>query len=484
MAAADVSQLPPIEVYQIGEAYFVLDGNHRVSIARRQGLENIDAEVIEVRTKVPLSPDDQPDELIIKAEYAAFLDSTGLDHLRPDADLRVSIPGQYTKVENYIEVHRYFTEVEEDRELTDNDAVSRWYDEAYAPMIEAIREQGILRYFPGRTETDFYVWLARHRADLQRELDWDIGPETAVAKLASRYEHRPDRPIFRLSHRILDVVVPDRWKSGSGVETWSQSKILVRYSDRLFADILVPLSDDENSWKALDQALVVAGYERAQLHGLCLLETEMEENSKKVRDVQTAFKQRCQDAGLDGHLTMRTADPADEICKRAVLADLVVMDPFLPKTAGEENRFRPEFERLTQRLSRPLLVVPKAAASLERILLAYDGRAKAKEALFVAAYLGEQWQANLVIVTVQESRRNGQNALDFAREYLSIHEVDATYLLEHEPVAEALLHTAAAHECDLIVVGEHDPGLARKTRLGRTVEHLLRQWDRSLLICP
>jgi nucleotide-binding universal stress UspA family protein len=89
-----------------------------------------------------------------------------------------------------------------------------------------------------------------------------------------------------------------------------------------------------------------------------------------------------------------------------------------------------------------------------------------------------------VIVTVQESRRNGQNALDFAREYLSIHEVDATYLLEHEPVAEALLHTAAAHECDLIVVGEHDPGLARKTRLGRTVEHLLRQWDRSLLICP
>src|SRR5690606_3907465 len=32
--AVERSGLPPIEVYQIGDVYFVLDGHHRVSVAR------------------------------------------------------------------------------------------------------------------------------------------------------------------------------------------------------------------------------------------------------------------------------------------------------------------------------------------------------------------------------------------------------------------------------------------------------------------
>ena len=49
-------------------------------------------------------------------------------------------------------------------------ATERWYDEVYLPLVLAIREQDILRYFPGRTETDFFVWLAHHRAEVQEAL--------------------------------------------------------------------------------------------------------------------------------------------------------------------------------------------------------------------------------------------------------------------------------------------------------------------------
>src|SRR5574342_534933 len=42
--------MPPIEVYKVGDAYFVLDGNHRVSIARQYGNASIEAHVIEVAT--------------------------------------------------------------------------------------------------------------------------------------------------------------------------------------------------------------------------------------------------------------------------------------------------------------------------------------------------------------------------------------------------------------------------------------------------
>jgi hypothetical protein len=59
--------LEPIEVYKVGEVYFVLDGNHRVSIARQEGFEFIEAHVIEVNTNIPITPDLQPDDLITKA---------------------------------------------------------------------------------------------------------------------------------------------------------------------------------------------------------------------------------------------------------------------------------------------------------------------------------------------------------------------------------------------------------------------------------
>ncbi len=40
-------ELPAVSLYKIEDAYFVEDGNHRVSVARYQGVEMIDAEVTE-----------------------------------------------------------------------------------------------------------------------------------------------------------------------------------------------------------------------------------------------------------------------------------------------------------------------------------------------------------------------------------------------------------------------------------------------------
>lgn len=40
-------ELPPVSLYRIGDRYYVHDGNHRVSVARYEGVEMIDAEVTE-----------------------------------------------------------------------------------------------------------------------------------------------------------------------------------------------------------------------------------------------------------------------------------------------------------------------------------------------------------------------------------------------------------------------------------------------------
>jgi hypothetical protein len=39
--------LPAVRLYKMGDSYFVEDGNHRVSVARYQGVETIEADVTE-----------------------------------------------------------------------------------------------------------------------------------------------------------------------------------------------------------------------------------------------------------------------------------------------------------------------------------------------------------------------------------------------------------------------------------------------------
>ncbi|HZD57541.1 MAG TPA: hypothetical protein VE136_12490, partial [Anaerolineales bacterium] len=186
MAATGLNKLPPIEVYKIGEAYFVLDGNHRVSVARQMGNTHVQAYVTELKTKVPFTPDVGPEDLIIKAEYAEFLERTRLDELRPGIDLSVTIPGKYRLLEEHIHIERYFLSQKKKKEVSYTEAAAHWYDTVYLPLIKAIRAVGILREFPDRTETDLYLWLTKHRSEIEAELGWDIKPEVAATDLVAR----------------------------------------------------------------------------------------------------------------------------------------------------------------------------------------------------------------------------------------------------------------------------------------------------------
>ena len=149
--------LPPIEVYKVGEVYFVVDGNHRVSIARHEEFRTIEARVIEFNTDVKLTPDVQIDDLIIKAEYIEFLDATRIHEQRPNVDLSVTTCCQYEKLIDQILVSQYLLQEEGKQDVTLQDAAAYWYDTMYIPLAEAIRDRGLLRWFPSRTITDLYI---------------------------------------------------------------------------------------------------------------------------------------------------------------------------------------------------------------------------------------------------------------------------------------------------------------------------------------
>ena len=191
--AAQGTGLPPIEVYKIGDAYFVRDGHHRVSVLKELGATDVEAYVTEFETPVPLPADTVEADLDLKGEYAAFLLETGLDRLRPEQRIEFTVPGQYCKVEEHIAVHRHFVGQREGREVSYDEAVARWYDEVYCPLLEIIREAEILPQFPGRTEADLYLWLIEHRYYLSEDMGYDVPLEEATADFSGEFSHGSGR---------------------------------------------------------------------------------------------------------------------------------------------------------------------------------------------------------------------------------------------------------------------------------------------------
>ena len=197
--------LPPIEVYQIGDAYFVLDGNHRVSVAKEKGMTLIDARVVELHTTVPLGPGTDRTELLHLAECARFLEQTNLDKLRPGSCIEFSTLGRYDVLIEHISAHRWYMGIEQDRPVSWEEAVLDWYDTLYTPLVKIIEEQNILDEFPRRTAADLYLWIMDHRYYLSQEQGREVGAQTAALSY-NRSQVIWARKVLGWANKLLDYV--------------------------------------------------------------------------------------------------------------------------------------------------------------------------------------------------------------------------------------------------------------------------------------
>jgi hypothetical protein len=197
--------VPPIEVYHLGNVYFVKDGHHRVSVARHLRWATIPARVIEVKTRAPLSGDMDAAALLQAKEYVDFLDRSQLDRVRPEASIAVSRLGRYDRIFEDILGHRYFMGLQQYREVGIAEASASWYDNVYKPIADLIREYDILSHFPGRTEADLYLWITARWLELSRAQK-PAGPAEAVADILFETEGAGAPPP---SPQVLEVL--QRW---------------------------------------------------------------------------------------------------------------------------------------------------------------------------------------------------------------------------------------------------------------------------------
>ena len=480
--AAGPTGLPPIDVYKIGDAYFVLDGNHRVSVARQLGATHIQANVTEIKTDVPLTPDTSPDDLILKAEYADFLEKTHIHQLRPGSDLTLTVPGGYRILLEHIAVHRYFMGQEAGHEIPYEQAVTSWYDNVYLPVVNVIRERGILRHFPGRTEADLYIWMAKHRDQLRESLGWEMDLETTADDLVERYAAGLAQTLGRVTSRVLDAVTPDGLESGPSPGLWRLDH-QAKAEKTLFRNILVGVSRADRDWQALHQAILLAKKENAILRGLHVVPSEDLLEAPETAALVAEFRQRCEEAGVRGDIAVEVGSAARRICERARWADLVIGKLTYPPADQPLARLGSGFRIMVRRCSRPILAVPGKATPIERALLAYNGSPKSEEALFIASYMAAKWGVPLTVLTIEREGLRAEKVQERAREYLTAAGVDAEYLIKIGDVVTITIRTAHTHNCNFILIGGYRASPLVEVVQGSFVDAMLRETDLPTLIC-
>jgi hypothetical protein len=200
--------LPPIEAYEVGGAYFVADGHHRVALAMQRGADFIDAELTHLETNFEIGPDTDVCRLIHTEQQLTLLRESGLAEACPDALIEFSRPGGYPELLELIKAHGYDLARQRGELPTPAEVAADWYDRVYLPGVAALRREDLPEAYSYKTDADLFLWVYQRRRALRVDCpETDFGEAARAArseKVSGRSRRRflreKSTPLRRRSH--------------------------------------------------------------------------------------------------------------------------------------------------------------------------------------------------------------------------------------------------------------------------------------------
>jgi hypothetical protein len=168
-AAFPDGDVPAITVFEVGGAYFVEDGHHRVALARERGARYIDAQVTVLRTNYEVGAEVDLCQLVHTEQQRLLLEESGLERARPDAAIAFTLLDGYTQLRDIIKAHGFDLARTLGRLPTDEELAADWHDSVYRPGVEAARRAGLPELYASwhSTDADLFLWLYQLRRDLR-----------------------------------------------------------------------------------------------------------------------------------------------------------------------------------------------------------------------------------------------------------------------------------------------------------------------------
>lgn len=188
-AAFPDGNVPPIEAYEVGGAYFVSDGHHRVALAKERSASYIDADVTRLHTSYALDADVDVCQLVHTEQQRMLLESSGLAQARPDVRIEFSRPGGYPELLELVKAHGYDLARRRGSLPTPAEVAADWYDSVYAPAIAALERESLPETYRYKTDADLFLWVYQRRRALRAvrsDADFDAAARDTAAEHVSR----------------------------------------------------------------------------------------------------------------------------------------------------------------------------------------------------------------------------------------------------------------------------------------------------------
>ena len=184
-AAFPDGDAPAIEVFEVGGAYFVEDGHHRVALAREQRADFIDAEVTRLQTTYEIGPDVDVCQLVHTEQQRVLLEESGLARARPDAVIEFTLLDGYTQLREIIKAHGYDLARRRGALPEPEEVAADWYDTVYRPGVDAVRRASLPELYASwhSTDADLFLWVYQLRRDLRGHdatIDFDAASRHAL----------------------------------------------------------------------------------------------------------------------------------------------------------------------------------------------------------------------------------------------------------------------------------------------------------------
>ena len=217
---------PPIKVYQILDKYFIIDGHHRVLFLKKEKkAKYIDAEIIKIDFDINLDDpnkeyqiDDQSaKKFLIELERKSFERKTGLYNDILTFPIILTELGGYQRLFNEMkDYHKKRMEeiYQKGEPLKYPDVESHfiysnimWYRKVFLPVIEMIKKEKILEYFPNRTESDLYVWINQHKYYLSEKAGYSVDIEYSTEDFVKKFgEKSPLKPLKNIIQKFSKLL--------------------------------------------------------------------------------------------------------------------------------------------------------------------------------------------------------------------------------------------------------------------------------------
>lgn len=448
--------VPPVSLYKIGEAYFVLDGNHRVSIAKEMGLDTIEAYVTEVKTKVPLSSSFTLEELVEKAAQADFLENTHLDRILPGVDLSLKQIDNYPLLEEHINVHRYYMGIEQNREVDHETAARDWYERVYLPVVRVIESSGLHDEFAHLSLTDLYLLVLDKQHHLQERLGTALRTE-----------------------KVVDYLADQEGKQTRNIPVSSEIQVGDEF---LFRDVLVAISEQDEEQIALTQAALVNRNREGNILGI-YVKPEHQVAKEALNALEARFYEFLREKEMRGKFISVEGEPGRKLRGFSLLSDLLVLKLRFPPGESVFDRISSGIIGILQSSRRPVLFVKEEPLAVSNILLIYDERERSREAFFVAAYYAARYGCPLVLVNIHKTDPANQESLAFAQEYLFSVQVGAKLIeLDEEEIAEQLPTLIEEHQISTVMMGGYESRGLLGRLLASNVDRVLETVDVPVMV--